>query len=114
MSSSSIVERSTTYFVKGPVCKWNVQKMRSESSEYCRKTTGFFTNSWRFKIALENYFEKHAQEIWERNWTNPEIHTTLLNMSNLELMETNLKALQMDTAGEIAGSVPEISTRNPA
>ena len=24
---------STTYFVKGPVCRWNVQKMRSESSE---------------------------------------------------------------------------------
>ena len=39
-------EKSTTYFVKGPVCKWNVQKMRSESSEYVRKTTGFFTNSW--------------------------------------------------------------------
>ena len=30
-------KESTTYFVKGPVCKWNVQKMRSESSEYVRK-----------------------------------------------------------------------------
>ena len=35
-------KESTTYFVKGPVCRWNVQKMRSESSEYVRKTTGFF------------------------------------------------------------------------
>ena len=43
-------------FVKGPVCRWNVQKVRSESSEYVRKTTGFFTNSWRIKIALESYF----------------------------------------------------------
>ena len=33
-------KESTTYFVKGLVCKWDVQKMRSESSEYVRKTTG--------------------------------------------------------------------------
>ena len=39
-----------------PVCRWNVQKMQSESSEYVRKTTGFFTNSWRIKIAMESYF----------------------------------------------------------
>ena len=31
------IKESTTYFVKGPVCRWNVQKMRSESSEYVRK-----------------------------------------------------------------------------
>ena len=50
-------------FVKGPVCRWNVQKMRSKWSEYVRKTTaGFFTNSWRIKIALESYFDQHAQE----------------------------------------------------
>ena len=55
-------EKSTTYFVKGPVCKWNVQKMRSESSEYVRKTTGFFTNSWRIKIALESQLEEHAHK----------------------------------------------------
>ena len=28
---------STTYFVKGPVCRWNVQMMQSESSEYVWK-----------------------------------------------------------------------------
>ena len=72
-------KESTTYFVKGPVCRWNVHKMRSESSEHVRKTTGFFTNSWRIKIALESYFEEHAQEVWERNWMNPEMPTTLLN-----------------------------------
>ena len=34
-------KESTTYFVKGLVCRWTVQKMRSESSEHVRKTTGF-------------------------------------------------------------------------
>ena len=45
-------KESTTYFVEGLVCRRNVQKMRSESSEYVRKTTGFFTNSWRMKKSL--------------------------------------------------------------
>ena len=57
----------------------DVQKTRSESSEYVRKTNGFFTNSCRIKIALESYFEEHAQEVWDRNWMNPEMPTTLLN-----------------------------------
>ena len=43
------------------------------------KTTGFFTNSWRLKIALESHFEEHAPEVWERNWMNLEMQTTLLN-----------------------------------
>ena len=67
-------------------------------------------------MALESYFEKSAQEIWERNWMNPETHTTLLNMNNLKLMETILKALreqlkendQLNAVEEIAGAVPEI------
>ena len=54
-------KESTTYFVKGRV--W---MEHSESSEYVRKTKGFFTNSWRIKIALESYFEEHAQDVWER------------------------------------------------
>ena len=45
-------KESTTYFVKGLLCRWNVQKMRSESSEYVRKTTGFFTNRWRINNSL--------------------------------------------------------------
>ena len=72
-------KESTICFVKGSVCKWNFQKMRSESSESVLKTTGFFTNSWRIKIALESYFEEHAQKVWERNWMNLEMQTTLLN-----------------------------------
>ena len=36
-------------------CRWNVQKMRSESNDNVRKTTGFFTNSWRIKVGLESY-----------------------------------------------------------
>ena len=31
-------KESTTHSVKGPVCRWNVQKMRSESSENLRET----------------------------------------------------------------------------
>ena len=69
-------KESTTYFVKGLVCRWNVHKIRSESSEYVRKTTGFFINRWRIKIALESYSEEHAQEVWERNWMYLEMHTT--------------------------------------
>ena len=42
-------------------------RMRSESSQYMWETTGAFINSWRIKIALERYSEKHAQEVWERN-----------------------------------------------
>ena len=72
LTMTKFTKESTTYFVKGPVCKWNVQKMRSESSEYVRKTTGFFTNSWRIKNSLGD-----AQEVGERNWINPEMQTTL-------------------------------------
>ena len=71
-------KESTVYFVKGPVCRWNVHKMRSESSEYVRKTPGFFTNSWRIKIALESYYEEHTQEVWERNKMNFEMQTNVV------------------------------------
>ena len=87
-------KESTTYFVKGLVCRWNVQKMRSESSEYVRKTTGFFTNIWRIKIALESHFKEHAQEVRERNLMNPEMQTTLLNTYPPKLIATILKALR--------------------
>ena len=57
-------------------------------SEHVRKTTGFYTNSWRIQTALESYFEEHAQEVWERNWMNPEMQTTLLNTHPPTLMAT--------------------------
>ena len=68
--------------------------MRSESSGYMWKTTCAFEDSWTIKIASESFFEEHAHEIWERNWMNHEMHTTLLNMHNLKLMETILKPLR--------------------
>ena len=90
--------------------------MRSESSEYVRKTTVSSTNSWRIKIALESHFEEHAQEVWERNWMNPEMHTTLLNTYHSKLIATILKALreqlkehdELNAVDEIARPVPEI------
>ena len=80
------------------------------------KTTSFLTNSWRIKKALESYFEEHAQEVWDRNWMNPEMHTSLLNTCPPKLMATILKALreqlkendQLNAVEEIAGPVPEI------
>ena len=85
-------------------------------SEYVRKTTACFTNSWRIKTALENYFEEHAQEVWERNWMSPEMQTTLLDTYPPKLIATILKALrehlkesdQLHSVEEIAGPVPEI------
>ena len=108
-------KETTIYFVKGPVCRWNVQKMRSESSEYARKTTGFFTDR-RIKIALESYFEEHAQDVWERNWMSSEMQTSLLNTYPPKLVATILKALreqlkesdELHSVEEIAGPVPEI------
>ena len=105
-------KESTTYFVQGPVCRWNVQRMQSESSEHCRRTTGFFTKSWRIKLALESNFEEHAQEVWERNWMNLEIHDYIVE----HVSATVLKALreqlkendQLNAVVEIAGPVPEI------
>ena len=98
------------------VCRWNVQKIRSESSEYVWMTMDFFTNSWRIKIALESYFEKYAQELCERSWMNLEMQTTLLNACPPKLTATILKALReqlmesdhLNAVYEIAGQVPEI------
>ena len=77
--------------------------MRSESSEYVR----------RIKIALESYFEEHAQGVWERNSMNPGMQTTLMNTDPPKLIATILKALreqlkendQLDAVKEIAGQV---------
>ena len=45
-------ESTRRKFMKGPTCRWNVQKMRSESSEDMRKTTGAFINNWRINNSL--------------------------------------------------------------
>ena len=72
----------------------NVQKMRSESNEYVWKTTGFLKYSCGIKMAMERYFEEHAQEIYERNWTNLEMQTTLLNTYPPKVIATILMALR--------------------
>ena len=36
----NFTKESTAYFVKGPVCRWNVQKVQSESSECVRRIKG--------------------------------------------------------------------------
>ena len=67
-------------------------------------------------MALESYFEEHAQEVWERNWMNPEMQTTLLNTCPPKLIATILKALweqrkendQLNAVEEIADPVPKI------
>ena len=80
-------KESTSYFVKGLVCRWNSQKMLSESSE-------LFGRQRASSLALESYFEEHAQEVWDRNWMNHELHTTLLNTYPPKLIATILKALR--------------------
>ena len=35
-------KESNTYFVRGVVCIWNIEKMQSESHEYVRKKNVFF------------------------------------------------------------------------
>ena len=104
--------REKDFCAEGKVQK----KMLSESIEFIRKTTGFFTNSWRISIVLESHFEEHAQEVWERHWINPEMQTTSLNTSLPKKISTILKALreqlkesdQLHSVEEIAGPVPQI------
>ena len=91
--------------------------MQSESSEYVRKTTGFFTDSWRIKIALERYVAEHGKKVRQIIWMSLDVRTTLLNTYPPKLIATILKALreqlkennQLIAVEEIAGPVPEIS-----
>ena len=62
-------KESTTCRVKGPVCRWNVQKMRSESNEHVLKTMGFFMNCWRIKrpwrASLKSMHRKFGEKLDE-------------------------------------------------
>ena len=108
-------KESTTNFVKGPVCRWNVQKVRSELSEYVRKTTGFSQLENQNSLG-ELLWREHAQEVWERNWMNLEMQTALLNTYPPKLIATILKALreqlkendQLNSVEETAGPVPDM------
>ena len=82
-------------FVRGLVCRWNIQKMRPESSEYVRKTNAFFfTHGWRINIALEGTLKSMRWKFWERNCMKPEMQTALLNTYPPKLTATILKALR--------------------
>ena len=72
------------------------------------------------KQLFDSYFEQqYAQEVWARNWMNPEMHTTLLNTHPPKLIATILTALeeqlkendQLNTVDEIALPVPENPSR---
>ena len=41
-------------------------------------------------IHLENYFGKYAQEVWERHWMNPDMHTMLLDTKFLNATLFNM------------------------
>ena len=89
-------------------CSEDAMNMR----ENVRKTTGFFTNSLRIKIALESMRRK-----FERlDWMNLEMQSTLLNTDPPKLIATILTVLreqleendQLNAVEEIAGPAPEI------
>ena len=43
-------------------------------------------------MAMESHCDEHGKEIWEVNWMDPEVQTTLLNAYPPKLMATILKA----------------------
>ena len=64
---------STRKFMNTPM---EYSKMRTESSEAMWKTRTML-------IPLESYFGRYAQEVWERNWMDPDMHTMLLDTKAL-------------------------------
>ena len=70
-------------------------------------------------MSLESCFDARAKEVWERDWMNLEMQTTLLNTYPPKLIATILKAVreqlkeneQLNAVAEIAGPVPEIPIR---
>ena len=86
-------KESTTYFVKGPVCRWNVQKMRSESSMFGKQRVPSRT-AGESKLPWKAAVDEHAKEVWKINWRNLEMQTTLLNTYPPKLIATILKVLR--------------------
>ena len=76
---------------------WNVPKMRSESSEHVRTTTGFFTvgeSKWRCGAIWKSMHRKFG----------PKLTATILKALREQLKEND----QLHSVEEIAGLVPEI------
>ena len=91
---SKFFKESTTYFVRGHVCRWNIQKMQSESNEYERKTSGFFTNSLENQNSLRELLCRLRERSLGKHWMDAEVQTTLLNTYPPELLATIPKALR--------------------
>ena len=108
LTMRKFTKESTTHFVKGLVCRWNVQKMRSESSVHKQ----FENQNCRGELLWKSMHRK----FWERSWMNPQMQTTLLNTYPPKLSAAILKALrehlkesdQLHSVEETAGPVPEI------
>ena len=58
-------------------------------------------------MALESYFEEHAQDAWETNWMNLEMQTTLLNKCPPRLIATILKAFREKLKGDQLKTIEE-------
>ena len=71
----------------------------------CGKQRVSFQTVGESQVALESYFEDYAQEVWERNWMNPEMQSLFLNTCPPKLIVTILKALREQL---------KESTRNPS
>ena len=67
--------------------KMEHSKMRSESVEYMWKAKALLSH-------LESFIEERAQEVWERNRMNPEMHTTWWNVKTPKPMEMFLMVLR--------------------
>ena len=75
-----------------------------------RKTTGFFTNSWRIKIVLESNFEGHAQDVLVDKSDNFFLRISLLNTYFPRAIATILKALREQlTWNDLFNVVEEIA-----
>ena len=70
-------------------------KMRSELSEYVRKTRCIL-------IHLQNYIVQHAQEVRERNWMNLDMHTMLLDT---KLQRHVVENVQSNIDGDVSEGV---------
>ena len=59
-------KESTTYFVRGLVCRWNVQKMQAQSSEDVRKKKRLLLKQLENQNSLgESHIEERAKDVFQ-------------------------------------------------
>ena len=105
---------STTHFVQGTVCRWNIQKMQSESRDDVRKNSGLLHKQLENQHSLGELLGRACEgSLGERV---DELQTTLLHTYPPKLTATILKALrehleendQLNAVEETAGPAPNI------